>query len=105
MLSCEALFISDLHLGSNQCEAGHLAAFLECIRPRQLFLVGDIIDLQAIRFNANVDADFLTDLIDSLLAREDDPIPSPTRPCSRPSCFGPHTGGCWNGSRACTGTG
>ena len=70
MLSCDALFISDLHLGSNQCEAGHLTAFLECIRPRQLFLVGDIIDLQAIRFNANVDAGFLTDLIDALLARE-----------------------------------
>ncbi len=78
MLSCDALFISDLHLGSNQCEAGHLAAFLECIRPRQLFLVGDIIDLQAIRFNANVDADFLTDLIDSLLAREDDPLTNET---------------------------
>ncbi|MCP9835304.1 MULTISPECIES: UDP-2,3-diacylglucosamine diphosphatase [unclassified Cyanobium] len=79
MLTCDALFISDLHLGSNQCEAGHLAAFLECIRPRQLFLVGDIIDLQAIRFNANVDADFLTDLIDALLAREDeDPLTSET---------------------------
>lgn len=68
VLSCDALFISDLHLGSNQCEAGHLAAFLECIRPRTLFLVGDIIDLQAIRFNANVDASFLTDRIDALLA-------------------------------------
>ncbi len=77
MLTCDALFLSDLHLGSNQCEAGHLAAFLECIRPRQLFLVGDIIDLQAIRFNANVDADFLTDLIDSLLAgQEENPLAS-----------------------------
>lgn len=67
VLTCDALFISDLHLGSNQCEAGHLAAFLECIRPRTLFLVGDIIDLQAIRFNANVDASSLTDRIDALL--------------------------------------
>lgn len=72
VLTCDALFLSDLHLGSNQCEAGHLAAFLECIRPKTLFLVGDIIDLQAIRFNANVDAAFLTDLIDSLLTEENE---------------------------------
>ncbi|WP_216903597.1 UDP-2,3-diacylglucosamine diphosphatase [Synechococcus sp. CCY 9618] len=67
VLRCDALFISDLHLGSNQCEAGHLAAFLGCIRPRELFLVGDIIDLQAIRFNAHVDESFLTGLIDDLM--------------------------------------
>jgi UDP-2,3-diacylglucosamine pyrophosphatase LpxH len=67
VLACDALFLSDLHLGSNQCEAGHLAAFLGCIRPRHLYLVGDIIDLQAIRFNAGIDAASLTGLIDALL--------------------------------------
>ncbi len=67
VLRCDALFLSDLHLGSNQCEAGHLAAFLGCIQPRQLFLVGDIIDLQAIRFNAHADERFLTALIDGLI--------------------------------------
>ncbi len=67
VLACDALFLSDLHLGSNQCEAGHLAAFLGCIRPKRLFLVGDIIDLQAIRFNASIDAACLTGLIDDLL--------------------------------------
>ena len=67
VLRCDALFLSDLHLGSNQCEAGHLAAFLGCIQPRELFLVGDIIDLQAIRFNAHVDERFLTALIDGLI--------------------------------------
>ena len=63
MLACDALFLSDLHLGSNQCEAGHLAYFLGCIRPKRLFLVGDILDLQAIRFNASIDAASLTGLI------------------------------------------
>ena len=67
MLSCDALFLSDVHLGSNQCEAGHLAAFLGCIRPKQLFLVGDIIDLQAIRFNAGIDATRLMALIDRMV--------------------------------------
>ncbi|KEF40773.1 MAG: hypothetical protein ER33_15135 [Cyanobium sp. CACIAM 14] len=67
VLSCDALFLSDLHLGSNQCEAGPLAAFLGCIRPRHLVLVGDIIDLQAIRFNAGIDGASLTGLIDGLL--------------------------------------
>jgi UDP-2,3-diacylglucosamine pyrophosphatase LpxH len=67
VLACDALFLSDLHLGSNQCEAGHLAAFLGCIRPRHLYLVGDIIDLQAIRFNAGIDAASLTGLIDRVL--------------------------------------
>jgi UDP-2,3-diacylglucosamine pyrophosphatase LpxH len=67
VLSCDALFLSDLHLGSNQCEARHLAAFLGDIRPKQLFLVGDIIDLQAIRFNAGIDSAGLTGLIDRAL--------------------------------------
>ncbi len=72
VLQCDALFLSDLHLGSNQCEAGHLAAFLASVQPRQLFLVGDIIDLQAIRFNANKDEVFLTGLIDGLMTGRED---------------------------------
>ncbi len=68
MLSCAALFISDLHLGSNQCEARHLTAFLASVEPQELFLVGDIIDLEAMRFNAHVDERYLTNLIDGVMA-------------------------------------
>lgn len=55
MLDCDALFLSDLHVGSNQCEARDLSQFLQRIRPRTLYLVGDILDLPAIRLNAGCD--------------------------------------------------
>lgn len=75
MLDCAALFISDLHLGSNQCEAKELSQFLALIRPQVLYLVGDVIDLQAIRINANVSERFLTDQIDRAFASPDtDPL-------------------------------
>lgn len=64
MLDCAALFISDLHLGSNQCEAKELSRFLALIRPQVLYLVGDVIDLQAIRINANVSESFLAASVD-----------------------------------------
>jgi UDP-2,3-diacylglucosamine pyrophosphatase LpxH len=67
LLHCAALFLSDLHLGSNQCEARHLSAFLAAVQPQELFLVGDIIDLEAIRFNTNVDESYLTNLIDEVM--------------------------------------
>ncbi len=67
MLDCAALFISDLHLGSNQCEARQLSQFLGLIRPRVLYLVGDVIDLEAIRINAHVSERFLTDWVDRLM--------------------------------------
>lgn len=75
MLDCDALFISDLHLGSNQCEAKELSRFLSLIRPRVLYLVGDVIDLQAIRINANVSERYLSDQVDHALAPGDgDPL-------------------------------
>jgi UDP-2,3-diacylglucosamine pyrophosphatase LpxH len=58
VLECAALFISDLHLRSNQCEARELSAFLKLICPQLPYLVGDVIDLRAIRFNAGVSERF-----------------------------------------------
>ena len=42
---CRSLFISDVHLGSGHCHASELADMLARIPHRQLFLVGDIVDL------------------------------------------------------------
>ena len=39
------VFVSDLHLGSRNCQAGALAAFLESFRSERIYLVGDIVDL------------------------------------------------------------
>lgn len=38
-------FISDVHLGTRHCHAAELADFLDGLRCRQLYLVGDIVDL------------------------------------------------------------
>jgi len=46
-----SVFLSDLHLGTRECRAGLLLDFLHRVQPEQLFLVGDIIDLQAMRRN------------------------------------------------------
>lgn len=40
-----AVFVSDAHLGSRHCHARELADFLDGVRPRRLYLVGDIVDL------------------------------------------------------------
>lgn len=40
-----AVFLSDLHLGSKHCHAAELADFLGSMQCRQLYLVGDIVDL------------------------------------------------------------
>lgn len=40
-----AVFISDVHLGSRHCHAAELAEFLDSLRCRRLYLVGDIVDL------------------------------------------------------------
>lgn len=40
-----AVFISDVHLGTRHCHAAELADFLDGLRCRQLYLVGDIVDL------------------------------------------------------------
>lgn len=42
-----SVFISDLHLGSRGCRAELLTDFLRNMRAEQLFLLGDIIDLES----------------------------------------------------------
>jgi len=42
------VFLSDVHLGTPDCKAEYLLDFLRHIRCRQLYLVGDIIDLEAL---------------------------------------------------------
>jgi UDP-2,3-diacylglucosamine pyrophosphatase LpxH len=43
-MKVDALFISDVHLGSKGCNADELLKVLKEYKPKQLFLVGDIID-------------------------------------------------------------
>ncbi|WP_454829232.1 UDP-2,3-diacylglucosamine diphosphatase [Pseudoxanthomonas wuyuanensis] len=40
-----AVFVSDVHLGSKHCHAAEFADFLNTLQCRQLYLVGDIVDL------------------------------------------------------------
>lgn len=46
-----ALWISDLHLGSKDCKADFLLDFLRTVATEQLYLVGDIVDIQSIQRN------------------------------------------------------
>ena len=43
-MKVEAMFISDVHLGSKGCNADKLLEVLKKYKPAKLFLVGDIID-------------------------------------------------------------
>jgi UDP-2,3-diacylglucosamine pyrophosphatase LpxH len=43
-LRFRAIFISDIHLGTPGCQAGHLLNFLRHTESDELYLVGDIID-------------------------------------------------------------
>ena len=43
-MKIDALFISDVHLGSKGCNADKLLEILKEYKPKQLFLVGDIVD-------------------------------------------------------------
>jgi UDP-2,3-diacylglucosamine pyrophosphatase LpxH len=45
------VFISDVHLGSRGCRADLLHEFLKSVEVDRLFLVGDIVDLWALRKN------------------------------------------------------
>jgi UDP-2,3-diacylglucosamine pyrophosphatase LpxH len=40
-----AVFVSDVHLGSKHCHAAEFADFLNGLQCRQLYLIGDIVDL------------------------------------------------------------
>lgn len=49
MTSARAIFLSDIHLGTAVCQARRLAEFLERWDAPCIYLVGDIIDLWAMR--------------------------------------------------------
>ncbi len=44
-----AAFISDLHLGARECQAGEIAGFLRRFEMETLYLVGDVVDLWSMR--------------------------------------------------------
>jgi UDP-2,3-diacylglucosamine pyrophosphatase LpxH len=44
-LKYRSIFISDVHLGFRGCQAGYLLDFLRSTQCKQLYLVGDIVDL------------------------------------------------------------
>lgn len=48
-LCYRSVFISDSHLGSRGAMAAELSAFLKLVRCERLYLVGDIVDLWALR--------------------------------------------------------
>jgi len=45
---CRSVFISDVHLGTPDCKAAYLLDFLRQLRCEKLYLVGDIIDMEAL---------------------------------------------------------
>jgi UDP-2,3-diacylglucosamine pyrophosphatase LpxH len=47
-LRFRSIFISDVHLGTPDCKAAYLLDFLRSTRSEFLYLVGDIIDLEAL---------------------------------------------------------
>lgn len=46
MLRVRSIFLSDIHLGNPGCHAELLLCFLRHVRTQNLFLIGDIIDLE-----------------------------------------------------------
>ena len=44
-----SVFISDVHLGSADCQADYLLDFLDNVSCETLYLVGDIVDLIAMQ--------------------------------------------------------
>ena len=48
-LKFRAVWISDVHLGSRACQADFLLDFLHSVQTEHLYLVGDIIDIHAMR--------------------------------------------------------
>jgi len=46
--SFRSVFLSDVHLGTPDCKAAYLLDFLDRMRCERLYLVGDIIDLEAL---------------------------------------------------------
>ncbi|MCB1692650.1 MAG: UDP-2,3-diacylglucosamine diphosphatase [Pseudomonadales bacterium] len=48
-MRCRSIFISDVHLGTSDCQAELLLDFLESTSCENLYLVGDIVDLYKLR--------------------------------------------------------
>src|SRR5215469_3935434 len=48
MIQVRTIFLSDVHLGIRACQAESLLEFLRAYSARELFLVGDIVDFQAL---------------------------------------------------------
>jgi UDP-2,3-diacylglucosamine pyrophosphatase LpxH len=48
MTEVRTIFLSDVHLGMHSCQADRLLEFLRSYSAHQLFLVGDIIDFEAL---------------------------------------------------------
>lgn len=44
-----AVFISDVHLGSKDCQAGYLLSFLQQCQTQKIYLLGDIVDFWAMQ--------------------------------------------------------
>ena len=49
LIRCRTLFLSDTHIGSRGCKAEELLKFLNRLHCETLYLVGDIIDVWALR--------------------------------------------------------
>lgn len=49
MITVRSIFLSDIHLGTKACQAGQLLEFLKSYSSDNLFLLGDIVDLWAMR--------------------------------------------------------
>lgn len=49
IISGKTVWISDIHLGSRDCKADYLLQFLDELRCETLYLVGDIVDLWAMK--------------------------------------------------------
>src|SRR5690606_33095709 len=49
LLKARTIWISDIHLGYRDCKAEYLLEFLDQIRCDTLYLVGDVIDLWALK--------------------------------------------------------
>jgi UDP-2,3-diacylglucosamine pyrophosphatase LpxH len=48
-IATHALWLSDIHLGCKDCKADYLLSLLDTVRCQHLYLVGDIIDLWALK--------------------------------------------------------
>ena len=53
-INANAIWISDLHLGSKGCQVEKLSSFLDSINCKKLFLVGDIIDNWLLKKNESL---------------------------------------------------